>query len=1734
MSIRIEIGANSTQVNTAQTTANTAKDLAIEAKGIATTAGQNAQSAISSTSALERDITSMQGVIDNIDERTAGIDVDELERKIAAAKTIGENADAAAEAADSKAAAAAAAAAAAQESATAAGNDAARALQEISEIGSGSGLSPEDREAVDLVKTLDTTYGLTSIVEQVDQLGNTYVSIDRLEQHPEDFDLATETSLQDMHDTLDDRINQIETQGVSDEQIQNAIENWEDPPIAMKADVDDSIRIGVTDAKNSIMQEVGDMVEGAREEAADEIDFNQIAIPTVEEENSSNESFNELMSKLQEKPIRRADVLKKVIDEDAFYWYVMPVIDQRIYRDTVVNDIIIEAGWQKAVKERYWYHKQDKDIRDHYIYLFRSDINQMVAKATEENTASNNKPQLMPLSGNPRQLRKKNELPSGLPVLGAGKKTIAESGRKINQTVKIAQQKKTLGVNTIPVSKKLKPSTVKPSPVLPDWAEQGKQITILDPTNLIINGSIGPIPAVGKRKIMPYISPAEWAKKQQNEQDKRDLANGNYPSDFYYIACYAECDDSSMYEKRWYSLQDAVSGDIYAYKGKSSDKLLSKRDNGTYYYLEETSGSGEETEYKEVTVTLDNRAEFYVTTDENNDVVTVMWNINDDRKTADGGINWPQLQRRSFADVSRDIKVHMLPIYLLGSTIIAIDSDDVDNDGKFNYVTIDSMISPALPSSYSTPEADAPKAKKITVNANNEIELEDSTHKSDGIHTDGRYNYICRDNIRMGNSGLPCVYGQGYTWLPIDAKGDADDDGGLGIHCTYKQQEMWVADGVYSHYNGLIPSGYTKETLKNLTTMYKYKIVEKFIIGSWDKNNDGTINTSWINKNYPTQDDGRIDQNQQAGTPTYPNTVNIFVEDYSEDNIADLNEEIFDVNIEDEYISYTIKEGMIVQDGSDGGATVSNFIYDTLSYLTEKGKVNTNNIFLICVEDDGDEYIFDEYIWEKGKALKLNEQKRIKYSEDLRKVEYVQANNLPLSNPAAKRIGHEGTFEGQTIHAYNGALVGGVDSQGQPLKTKDEQADLIIRYLSILTQKDTGATIKNPSYIPSVEGNFIWNVITNEAGEGYTSTSDQMYSNSSVTDYFACISLGGVISNIAAVIKQYIIQLVTNKKDTGDLKNAFSYYFGNDEYAIGIMDDYSSHISDSDYVWHTYIRPNISNPTGSYVDSTYAAGDSEGDAKEDYNNYYNSEYDYPDYYTRDDYFKIKMEILRQTYVQMYESDPLSVIPTIIDTIFGEVGDIEDPGYDPNYYTNNLSGLLIGLYKKMTDIGNGSKDNGAKDESAEIQYEGGMPAQAEPGEEGEEQDPEDVRASLNWIIQNYHDEKLYLIEFLILNKILGIMFSSKMEYQYDFNYDFETEEFLKTFEECLLKIIEDLNNLLKSYSISDAVKEGFEKFVEIKQAFKTVFEEGGYKEDYDGKFDEEKYGILTGFDICITAETLSIYNDYIPSQGGSEYIPVTTDVWIPITTTGGDYLQKYNKILAFLIDKQSVGSGSNGYEWTYSLWRYMPSSKQYATVGTVSTISVNEPDLNSKDLESEVGSANNTDTHSEISNAIRVAREDIIQRFDKLLTEEGILSKLPKLNAILEQNFLTKEVGGQRIYTLKNAVTTADLDVAFRKQHDIETSMSTLVSAMNSGKRASFVNGVMTKSQENIYEIEQKGSEISIGIVDSSLPTPSASETVITPTPTGDPVQNNAASKSSGRYFVDNTGGSATARRRIFI
>lgn len=1643
MSIKIEIGANSTKVTTAITTANTADNNALIAKNrandaydLAGTAKSKAEDALNNTSALSGDITAMQATVDNLEEEVDGLDIDEIQRRISAAEQIAGEAADAAETADSKAAAAAAAAADAQSTANNASGKAQEAIDAVDDIDPTAIAAQASSTAV---TTLETNYGLTHIKETVNELGTTYVAINDVGTGKR-FDFATPTDLNNVHETLDERIDQIEEQGVSDEQIQNAIENWENPPIAMKAEVRDDIRLGVTDAKNSIMQEVGDMVDGVRSEAADEIDANQIAIPTVEEENSSNESFNELMSKLQEKPMRRADVLKKIIDENAFYWYVMPVIDQRIYRDTVVNGVIVEAGWQKAVKERFWYHKQDKDIRDNYIYLFRSDINQMIAKATEENTASNDKPQLMPLSGNPRHLRKNNELPSGIPVLGLGKKTISESGRKINQTVKVSTPVKTIGgLNKVPVSGKLLPSEIKPSPILPDWASQGKISDIINPNNVIINGSINPLPS-GHRPLMPYISPAEWAERQQSEQDKRDLANGNYPSDFYYIACYAECDDSSMYEKGWFKLTD---------QGEADTEIgeLKKRDNGTYYYLAwivDSDDGSEEGHWEGITVTADERAEFYVKRNEELTVTEVLWRIDDA-----GEHDWPELQRRSFSDVSRDIKVHMLPIYLLGSTIIAIDSDDVDNDGKFNYVTIDSIISPALPSSWQ--DQTAKKASIINCDSStNEISLGESTHKSDGVHADGRYNYICRDNIRMGESGLPCVYGQGYTWLPIDAKGEADDKGGLGIHCDYLQEQMWVADGLYSYYNGLIPSGYTKETLKNLTTMYKYKIVEKFIVGQWDKNSDDTINAHWINNNYIMQDDGRIDQTQDPEIATYPNMVNIFVEDYSEDNIADLNEEIFDINIDDEYISYTIKDGMIVQDGADGGATVSNFIYDTLSYLTEKGKVNTNNIFLICVEDDGDEYIFDEYIWEKGQVLKLNEQKRIKYSEDLRKVEYVQATSV-------KPIGHEGTFvvDGQqyTVHAYNGEIVEG--------NTKDEQADNIIKYLSVLTQKDTGATIKNPSYVPAIPGNYILGY--ERTDEMYAT--DQMYSYTEFTQYLHEIASCGIMTFIASSIKQALLSCYTNQKEIDEFKNVFRELFIFDtSYSIGMIDPTK---------WNEIIET-MTNPL--HVDEKYA-----------------------------EIFKSEMQEL---YLKYSENDSSEVLEIMFNDIFGPIIDPEEHSEDYENLTNTYSDLVNNYLKVISYI----KEE--RDEEEPKEPEGGdmilAPVENGKGEgEGEE-------ATLRWIVDHYRSKFMYLIEFAILNKIIDIEFPGG-----HYENPIPKAEFIEYVNKLFMNIYETM----KSCNIEPYIKESYQSFNENIELFREAFRTSEFYEQFREYFSESLDGVFTGSQIGIKFLINVEYNEYQPAQGGTEYIPVKTDVWIPITTEGGDYLQKYNKILAFLIDKEPVGT-SNGFEWTYSLWRYMPSSKQYATIGTVSTISVNEPNLNDKDIENEVGAANNTDVHSEISNAIRVAREDIIQRYDKLLTEEGILSKLPKINKILEQNFVSNTVEGEIVYSLKNAITHSDLQLAVDRQNNIETNMSTLVNALNTGKRASYSNGVMIKLDENIFEQQTPA---------PNPPTPTAPQTLVIPETTGDAVVNNTVSTNTGKYFVDTTTGSTPiARRRIII
>lgn len=1611
MAINIQIGANSTQVGEAKTDALYAKNKAVEAEGIARGAARDAGNAISAATGAVNAVEGFTGAISDINNHLSEMsgDVsDALSTAREAAEIAGSASGKAAEAVQ-------------------------RAEEAIEMIESGSGIAPEDRQALQVIKDFTTEHGV-NIKEYIDDLGNTFVTIDSLE---EDYDFATTTDLDNMNRTLGNRINEI-TSGDGVDFVRNAIDNWQDPPIAMKSEILPEVDRRITAAENSIVQEVGDMIEGVREMAGDDINIEALAIPTEESENSSNESFNELVSKLQEKPIRRADVLKKVIDEDAFYWYVMPVIDQRIYRDTIVNGVVVEAGWQKAVKERYWYHKQDTDIRDHYIYLYRSDINLNATKATEENTAANNKPNILPLRGNPRTLHKIDEIPSGLAIIGA---RINKNGRKLNPTVETAELKQPAKDKyAMHPLLKMKPGKGDDIPVNVKTLNQ-EQISAVK-----LNGGVTEIQAAQKRKL-PNKTIKSWFNDNQNNKNKK-LTDPEYPADFLYIGCYAECDDSSMYEKRWYKLTNQGEADTSV--GIAG---LTKRDDGSYYYMD-----GE----TEVTVPKDERAEFYVNMNVDTRVIS-----GPNLKVTDPNVDFTQLTRRTFADVSRDIKVHMLPIYIPGSTIIAGESSSDSNDIK--QITIDSILTPAFVS--------GDKGKRSTITP--------TSGESGAIaisNTNKSKNYVCKENVRMAKSGLPCVYGQGYTWLPLDAKGDADDNTGLGVHCAFTQDEMWIADGVYSSYNGLIPSGYTKETLKNLATLYKYKIVEKFVYGEWSTENGKMV---WTNNKYDTHEsgDGRIQEETSIDPETgkkiiiYPGTTQpentqlccskIFVDDYSEDNIADLNEEIFDINIDDEYITYTIKDGMMVQNDPSGGATVSNFIYDTLSYLTQKGTVNTNNIFLFCVEDDGDEYIFDEYIWEKGKVLKLNEQKRIKYSEDLRKVEYVQADG-----EHGIYIGHEGTFvyDGHSyqVEHYDGSIVGGVDAQGQPLKTKDEQADLIIRYLSVLTQKDTGATIKNPKYVPPVVGNFHAGL---SFGEGGRIGTQQMYNYNEFGLYLQELTQSGIISGIAAILKQAMLWYAIGQKSPEELKIKLNEVFVDSEGSIYAYENmtYSG--------WENYIRPYITISNNPLIDTGYS--------KE---------------------IVLRIESLKQAYAEVYTAqgeDSTETLRTIINDTIGYAGNITDPNYNPDYFANNLFGIIVGLYKKM-DIGNSEKG------------EEGIPAgEEEPGKEGKSGLTSEI---LDWIHAHYHSSYLYLIEFLILNKIIGFVYKDKYG-------EGEKPTFDKAdFDTRLMGFIDNIYDLCKATSTFNYVKESYEHINKITQDFKDAFIKSEYHETepYNTYFDENIFGVLTGCYIAPDADIKYSYRAAQSAQGGSEFISVKTDIWIPITTEGGDYLQKYNKILAFLIDKQPVGN-SNGYEWTYSLWRYMPSSKQYATVGTVSTISVNEPDLNNKEIESEVGSANNTDTHSEISNAIRVAREDIMQRYDKLLTEDGILSMLPKINKIIEQNFVSNTKDGQTVYSLKNAVTPTDLNAAVERQNNIETNMTALVSAMNAGKRASYVNGVMTMSQENIFE--------SATPTQSTLPAPTAPETLVIPETTGDAVQHNTTSNNTGRYFVDNAG---NARRRIFI
>lgn len=830
-------------------------------------------------------------------------------------------------------------------------------------------------------------------------------------------------------------------QGIDQTTLGDAIDDYFEhhPVIADGSIIDDAVRTGTSQAMNSLMQEVGDMKSRVEvmSNTADDIDFEGLAVPETPSEDSNNASFNELVAKLQEKPVRRADVLKKVIDEDAYYWYVMPVIDQRIYRDTKIevdgHKYTVEYGWQKAVKERYWYHKQDADMRDHYIYLFRSDINSIEMKASAESTAAFGKIDFKPLGGDTRRRKSKLEIARNIPLLGDLLNPAANS----KQTIPTKQN---AHIGTV-LPSALTSKQFQIAPEVDLVAVEGKNIGNINSNKTKTSGNevklnsgadLNTTPIHGFRRRLPQIlipSKIDWHA-VQNELDLRD---GNYPSDFYYIGCYAECDDSSMYESHKFFEDE----NKYLH-------LLRKEDSGALFYMD-----GDEKCYVDA-----KDARTYYVDAEGTKPIGSAWEDGGKVPTRD---ILPSLKRRSFADVSRDIKVHMLPIYLLGSTGIAIDVEDVDGDGKYNYVTIDSMISPMAPSSKDDVTQDNKHlftAQTVNVeNGTNKLILGTSTHKqyfskNTYDYVQGVFNYVCRDNVAMAESGLPCVYGQGYTWLPLDAKGEADDTTGLGVHCTYFQDQMWIANGVYSHYNGLIPSGYTKASLKQMTTMYKYKIVEKFIRGHWNESNGETAHNVWENDT----DDGNDNGDTVNETP-------IFLNDYSGDGIADLNEPIFDISIDDEsVISYNIKEAYVIGNDAGGGIGVSNWIYDTLSYLTQKGTANTNNIFLICVADDGDEYIFDEYIWEAGKVLKLNEQKRIKYAADLRKVEFVSTNigkaRAATKTPDNRNIAKDSSYS---------AAINGFDQLNKELISTDN-----IR--NYLYNEELGSTeeIANPKYKPAV------------------------------------------------------------------------------------------------------------------------------------------------------------------------------------------------------------------------------------------------------------------------------------------------------------------------------------------------------------------------------------------------------------------------------------------------------------------------------------------------------------------------------------------------------------------------------------------------------------------------------------------------------------------------------------------
>ena len=150
-------------------------------------------------------------------------------------------------------------------------------------------------------------------------------------------------------------------------------------------------------------------------------------------------------------------------------------------------------------------------------------------------------------------------------------------------------------------------------------------------------------------------------------------------------------------------------------------------------------------------------------------------------------------------------------------------------------------------------------------------------------------------------------------------------------------------------------SGLTESTLKVYSTTYKWSLLTNFY------NSDGSINKQ------------------------------IFTNDSTGDGIADLNEDICNVNKIDDgrntpYYEYELKSEYQNENQKDNNGNPTP-LYTTLKYLTNNGERNTKYIYLLCFKDgkfDGKDseygFYFRPYIWYNDSVQRLNSTITMGYS----------------------------------------------------------------------------------------------------------------------------------------------------------------------------------------------------------------------------------------------------------------------------------------------------------------------------------------------------------------------------------------------------------------------------------------------------------------------------------------------------------------------------------------------------------------------------------------------------------------------------------------------------------------------------------------------------------------------------------------------------------------------------------